>query len=126
MATQLDKGIELIEDIPGHGPNAQKGFEVIRPISGLDNSFPSFHVSLTLIIIIVGFLFRVRMRRTILVLGMTVVISTYILGIHWIADIIAGLAVGALSVMLALRLEHRFFAAQLRAAPSGYRENRWK
>jgi membrane-associated phospholipid phosphatase len=30
-----------------------------------------------------------------------------VLGIHWIADIIAGLAVGMLSVMLALRLDHR-------------------
>ncbi len=29
MATQLAKGIELIEDIPGHGPSAQRGFEVI-------------------------------------------------------------------------------------------------
>ena len=93
--------------------------ELIRPISGLDNSFPSFHVSLTLIIIIVSFLFRIRLRRTILALGSTVILSTYVLGIHWITDIVAGLAVGALSVMLAIRLDQRLFGLPLREAFSG-------
>jgi tRNA A-37 threonylcarbamoyl transferase component Bud32/membrane-associated phospholipid phosphatase len=81
--------------------------EAFRPISGLDNCFPSFHVSVTVVIILVAVLYRLRLRYSVLALGTTVILSTFVLGIHWIADIIAGLAVGALSVMLALRLDHK-------------------
>jgi membrane-associated phospholipid phosphatase len=79
--------------------------ETIRPISGLDNSFPSFHVSLTVAIILVCYLFRVRMRTVVLTLGVTVLLSTYVLGIHWMADILAGSAVGVIGVFLATRLD---------------------
>jgi serine/threonine protein kinase len=48
--------------------------EVFRPISGLDNCFPSFHV---------------------------IVLSTAVLGIHWLTDIFAGLATGILAVSVA-------------------------
>jgi serine/threonine protein kinase/membrane-associated phospholipid phosphatase len=81
--------------------------EAFRPISGLDNCFPSFHVSLTVVIILVAVLYGLRLRYSVLALGATVILSTFVLGIHWIADVIAGLAVGALSVMLALRFDHR-------------------
>jgi membrane-associated phospholipid phosphatase/tRNA A-37 threonylcarbamoyl transferase component Bud32 len=81
--------------------------EAFRPISGLDNCFPSFHVSMTVVLILVAVLYRMRLRYGVLALGATVILSTFVLGIHWIADIIAGLAVGMLSVMLALRLDHR-------------------
>ena len=88
--------------------------ETIRPISGLDNSFPSFHVSLTVAIIVLAYLFRVRMRNAILPLGATVVLSTYFLGIHWIADILAGVGVGVLGVWLAVRIERRLRLAVLK------------
>ena len=78
--------------------------EGIRPLSGLDNSFPSFHVSLTMVLVVICFVFRIRFRLTWAVLGSLVVIATFILGIHWIPDILAGLALGPLSVLLALRL----------------------
>jgi serine/threonine protein kinase/membrane-associated phospholipid phosphatase len=81
--------------------------EAFRPISGLDNCFPSFHVSLTVVIILVALLYRLRLRWSVAALGATIVLSTFVLGIHWIADIVAGLAVGVLSVMLALRFDHR-------------------
>jgi len=35
--------------------------------------------------------------------GMMVILATFVLGIHWLADIIAGVAVGALSVAIAWR-----------------------
>jgi membrane-associated phospholipid phosphatase len=81
--------------------------EVIRPLSGLDNSFPSFHVSLTVVIVLICFVFKFRFRITAAVLGSLVVISTFILGIHWLPDIIAGFAVGTLSVLLATTLASR-------------------
>jgi membrane-associated phospholipid phosphatase len=78
--------------------------ELLRPISGLDNCFPSTHVSLTVVIILVGYLFRLRMRHTMLVLGTTIILSTFALGIHWLPDMLAGVAVAFLSVALARRM----------------------
>lgn len=75
----------------------------IRPMSALNNSFPSTHVSLTVIIIAVCWLFKVRLRNTVTALGITVVLATFVLGIHWLADIIAGVTVGLLSVGIAWR-----------------------
>lgn len=76
----------------------------IRPISALNNSFPSTHVSLTIVMIAVCWLFQVRLRNTVTALGLTVILATFLLGIHWLADIAAGIAVGVLSVAVARRL----------------------
>lgn len=98
--TNPDSGAILLSD-----EWSSKLIEAIRPISGLDNSFPSFHVSLTVVIILTCFLFKIRFRTTALVLGSTIILSTFILGIHWAPDILAGLAIGTLSVLLARRLD---------------------
>jgi hypothetical protein len=79
--------------------------ETIRPISGLDNCFPSFHTSFTVVITLCCFLFKVRLRYTVLFLGLTVLLSTFLLGIHWIPDIVAGVATGVLGVVLARRID---------------------
>src|SRR6185295_2903397 len=75
----------------------------IRPVSALNNSFPSSHVSLTVIIIAVCWLCHVRLRTTVTALGTMVIFATFVLGIHWLADILAGVAVGLLSVAVAWR-----------------------
>jgi membrane-associated phospholipid phosphatase len=77
--------------------------EFIRPISALNNCFPSTHVSLTVILLIVCWRFDVRFRHSITALLLTVIFSTFLLGIHWLADITAGIFVGGLSVAMALR-----------------------
>jgi membrane-associated phospholipid phosphatase len=84
-----------------------KLIEMIRPISGLDNCFPSSHVSLTVIFIAFCYRYRLRLRTAVLLLGLTVILSTFVLGIHWIPDIVAGLALGILSAELAMILERR-------------------
>jgi len=94
-----DSGAMLLSDRWSSGL-----IDLLRPISGLDNCFPSTHVSFTVVIILVSYLFRVRMRHTILSLGMTIILSTFVLGIHWLPDILAGVAVAFLSVALARRV----------------------
>ena len=94
---------------------SSKLIEAIRPLSGLDNSFPSFHVSMTVVIVLICFLFGMRFRVTAAILGSLVVVSTFILGIHWIPDILAGFAAGTLSVLLAARLGSRLANPQLHA-----------
>ena len=79
--------------------------EAFRPISGLDNCFPSFHVSLAVIVAGMGFVHRVRLRLGLAALSGLIVLSTFVLGIHWLADIVAGAATGVLAVSLALRWE---------------------
>ncbi len=84
-----------------------KLIEAIRPISGLDNCFPSFHVSFTVVTVLCAYLFAVRLRTVVLALGATVVLSTFVLGIHWIPDMLAGLAVGVISVAVGWRVDQR-------------------
>ena len=81
--------------------------ETIRPISGLDNCFPSFHVSGTFATVLVWYLFGLRYRHAIAFLGGAVAISTVLLGIHWLADIVAGLALAVVSVKTAVFLNER-------------------
>ena len=83
---------------------SSKLIEAFRPVSGLNNCFPSFHVSLSVILILVCFVFRVRLRTVVLCLGLAITLSTFVLGIHWLPDIAAGILVGSLSVVLALHL----------------------
>jgi predicted Ser/Thr protein kinase/membrane-associated phospholipid phosphatase len=75
--------------------------ETIRPISGLDNCFPSFHVSGTMALVLVWYRLGLRFRHTIACLGAAVVLSTILLGIHWVADVVAGLGLAVVSVRVA-------------------------
>jgi DNA-binding SARP family transcriptional activator/membrane-associated phospholipid phosphatase len=88
--------------------------DAVRPISGLDNSFPSAHVSLTVLAVLASFAFHLRHRWTVLFLGLAVVLATVVLGIHWLADVIAGAAAGVLSLAIALRIDGRLAEAEPR------------
>ena len=59
------------------------------------------------LVVTASFLFDVPLRWSILAIGMTVVIATFVLGIHWLPDMIAGFAVGLASMLLAYRLVRR-------------------
>jgi membrane-associated phospholipid phosphatase len=80
---------------------APKLIEFFRPISGLDNCFPSFHVSLTIVLVTLAFHYRLRYRWSGLWIALLIILSTLVLGIHWMTDIIAGVATGVLAVSLA-------------------------
>ncbi len=79
--------------------------DFIRPMSGLDNCFPSTHTSLTVVAILMCFVLKLPLRFSVLALGSTVVLSTLVLGVHWAADVVAGVAMGAIAVAAALRLD---------------------
>jgi len=82
-----------------------------RPFSGLNNCFPSFHVSTTVILAACLHRFGSRLRWLALPFGLAVVLSTFALGIHWLPDIIAGVGCGLASYALAERLLPRVEAA---------------
>lgn len=79
--------------------------EWFRPMSGIDNCFPSFHSSLTTILVVSAYHQGWRHRHAWMGLGMLVLLSTFVLGIHWIPDIVAGVATGLLAYALAVRIE---------------------
>jgi len=95
-----DSGAVLLSDLW-----SSQLIENIRPISALDNCFPSTHVSLMIILILACFLFQVRLRMMVLMLGLTVILATFVLGVHWLPDMAAGVAVACLSVVMARSLE---------------------
>lgn len=80
-------------------PSVFPGFETIyRPMSGLDNCFPSLHTSLALTYALVAL--QSSHRRLSAAIGAgagLVMLSTLYLGVHWVVDMLAGviLAVGA-------------------------------
>jgi|TARA_Y100000310_G_scaffold283604_2_gene305708 membrane-associated phospholipid phosphatase len=76
--------------------------EMIRPISGLDNCFPSIHVSFSVTVALAVYRFNVRWRHCVLCLSLTVILSTFALGIHWGPDIAMGAAVAVLGFALAI------------------------
>lgn len=89
--------------------------ETLRPISGLDNCFPSIHVSFSLIVIFMAYCYGMRFRHSILFLGLSIILSTLALGIHWAPDIIFGLIMGALSCTLALAADRKCTAGTTEA-----------
>jgi membrane-associated phospholipid phosphatase len=86
--------------------------EMIRPISGLDNCFPSAHVALTVILILLAYWYRLAWRHSIACLGGAVILSTFFLGIHWIPDMIMGAATATLCFAGAVALDRRLFAPE--------------
>jgi len=81
--------------------------ELFRPMSALDNCFPSFHTSMSVLIVLCCFVYRVEFRFLTIPVAAMVLLSTYSLGIHWVGDIVAGTALGVISMAIAHRLTAR-------------------
>lgn len=74
----------------------------LRPMSGLNNCFPSFHTSLAIsIALILSKSANKRLRRTMYALSALVVYSTLYLGFHWVLDVFAGVLFASACTLLA-------------------------
>lgn len=74
----------------------------LRPLSGLNNCFPSFHVSLAFTIAIAcATSANARLRNTMRALAWAVLFSTLYLGFHWTLDVFGGILFGAGCSLLA-------------------------
>jgi membrane-associated phospholipid phosphatase len=96
---------------------SSKLIEVVRPISGLDNCFPSMHAALSVLVILLAYWCRSRWRHCVACLGATIILSTFFLGVHWIPDIVMGAACAGLSFAAAVGLNHRLFPQEAHRAP---------
>lgn len=95
--------------------------ELVRPISGLDNCFPSMHVALAALVALLAYWSRSPWRHAVLCLAGLVVFSTFFLGIHWVPDMAMGLATAGLSFALAVRLNRRWYREERPRAPGATR-----
>jgi membrane-associated phospholipid phosphatase len=76
--------------------------EGLRPLSGLNNCFPSFHCSLALTFaLLLSQSANGRLRGTMVVMTALVVASTLYLGFHWVLDILGGVVFAAGCTLLA-------------------------
>lgn len=89
-------------------PDAYPLFETeYRPMSGLDNCFPSLHTSLSISIALLAIASGHRLWKWISsIIAILVVISTNYLGIHWLIDIAGGFILAGIAAMTALRVVH--------------------
>jgi membrane-associated phospholipid phosphatase len=76
-----------------------------RPLSDVDNCFPSLHTSLSVSMAVIAARSGNRFWKTFTRISTAVIMfSTIYLGIHWLTDMIAGLTLGYAASRLALRL----------------------
>ncbi|WP_208915275.1 phosphatase PAP2 family protein [Paenibacillus uliginis] len=78
---------------------------VYRPLSGLDNCFPSLHTSLSVTMAVLGF--RSGNRRWAIITGISaaiIIFSIFYLGIHWLSDMLAGTLLGLMASSLGIYL----------------------
>ena len=67
-----------------------------RPMSGLDNCFPSLHTSVSFTFAFVAMRHKyVKLTRVLMVLSVLVLLSTLYLGVHWPIDAAGGLVLAA-------------------------------
>jgi membrane-associated phospholipid phosphatase len=86
-------------------PDVYPAFEEqYRHFSGLDNSFPSLHTSISLMMAMIAYQSKNRrFARLTIVSAAVILFSILYLGIHWIMDLLAGVILGIFSASLAFR-----------------------
>jgi len=90
-------------------PEIYPNFELeYRPLSGIDNNFPSLHTSISLTIALIAMRSRkIEFGRLSLFSSAIIVFSTMYLGIHWLADLTAGILLAIIASQTGIRLaEH--------------------
>lgn len=84
--------------------------ELTAAVSANTNVFPSLHTSLSVVVLLFAWRTRREYPRWFLIasfVSASVVLSTMVLGIHWLLDIVAGAGLGAWSVVAASRIVSR-------------------
>lgn len=108
-------------------PHVYPSFEQeYRAMSGLDNCFPSLHTSMSVTLAMVAVRSKNRLFGKIVPLcAIIILFSIFYLGIHWVSDAVAGIALALISVSLASRLaDNPLGTSGLQLKPARLKEKR--
>lgn len=116
-------GIVVYTLVIAHGPRIASGSSegilheafpfftlLTRQVNSPTNVFPSLHTSMSVTVLLLAVLTRKQFPRWLsvtAVLTTSIVVSTVYLGIHWLVDVLAGVALAGLAVVAARRIVHR-------------------
>lgn len=76
-----------------------------RPLSGLDNCFPSLHTSISVSMAVIAVKSRNAFWKIFVPISSAFIIFTiFYLGIHWLSDMCAGVVLGVVAARLGLRI----------------------
>lgn len=76
-----------------------------RPLSGLDNCFPSLHTSISVTMAVIALRSRSKFWQAFVPLSAAIIVfSIFYLGIHWLADMCGGVILGYTAAKAGLRI----------------------
>ncbi|OEG00214.1 hypothetical protein BHF71_05875 [Vulcanibacillus modesticaldus] len=90
-------------------PQVYPNFEIeYRPLSGIDNNFPSLHTSISVSMALIALQSKNRLfGKVTLIASVFILFSTIYLGIHWLSDMTAGILLGIIASQTGLRIAER-------------------
>lgn len=87
-------------------PNVFPTFDIeYRPLSGLNNNFPSLHTSISMTLALIAARSKeVRFARVMAVSTGMIIFSIFYLGIHWLTDMVAGMMLALFASSVGIRI----------------------
>ncbi|GAA3408271.1 phosphatase PAP2 family protein [Paenibacillus hodogayensis] len=76
-----------------------------RPLSGLDNCFPSLHTSISVTMAMIALRSKsLFWKRFVPIAALIIIFSIFYLGVHWLTDMAGGTVLGLLAARIGLRI----------------------
>jgi len=76
-----------------------------RPLSGLNNNFPSLHTSISITLAVIAIKSKqVLWGRIVVISAIFIIFSIFYLGIHWLTDTVGGILLGLFAAHFSYRL----------------------
>lgn len=101
--------VDEVWSVLGHADLLRRGWDEATRLNLGANCFPSMHTSVAYAILLLGLRERSRAFRVMMsVYATSIIFSTMYMEVHWIIDVIGGIALGHASVMLTDKVSRRW------------------
>jgi membrane-associated phospholipid phosphatase len=101
--------VDEVWSVYGHADLLQRGWDEATRLNLGANCFPSMHTSVAYAILLLGLRERSRAFRVMMtVYSTSIIISTMYMEVHWVIDVLGGLALGWAAVKAADRVTRRW------------------
>jgi membrane-associated phospholipid phosphatase len=97
--------VDEVWSVLGHPDLLRRGWDDATRLNLGANCFPSMHTSVAYAILLLGLRERSRAFRVMMaVYASSIIVSTMYMEVHWVIDVLGGVALGHVAVLLAARL----------------------